>query len=201
MKRFSLCIALVVWFAHSASSQESRNPYPDPPTIPEAGVSENYVITLAVYRLDHPIDSAQKNAAELIASLTASENKPTETIHLSVVSGFRTMVQFGSDVSVTTGSITNRGSTARQMETRSVGTLLTATITPKQNQLLVELNYSSSQIAGDEQADSHPSVVKNTIETSLMMEIGKPMLVSGLTKSVNDKSTLQTLCYVMTVTQ
>jgi len=173
------CSALLA--LESTSAQESTNAV----NVPETSAS--YVVQLTEYRLDQPLRPSQ-SAVDILAMVSANEGDTkgniVETIRLSALGGTESMVQFGRRANVTVGkSTTNRGETVRNMQAIDVGTIVKVTIVPRNDQVAMTLTFESSRIGSDAGEDTPPSINKTQINTTQLLDLGKPNLVGSSTTS------------------
>ncbi|TWT79689.1 hypothetical protein CA13_10950 [Planctomycetes bacterium CA13] len=141
---------------------------------------QRYFVSLAEYRFKD--FNPAKVTAEKIQNAISSENAShVETVMLSAVAGFKSMVQFGRSVTVTTGRVSNRDVMTRQTQQQEIGTILEVTVSPEDQSVVADLSFSSSRIVGEGTDDSPPEFATTTIKTTQLMDIGKPTLVGAST--------------------
>ncbi len=164
----------------------------------EAEALVSYVVQLTEYRLTSPAEPTA-TVEELVALLTSpsgsltspsdsrltSENEnrvvQVESVRFSILSGHESMVQFGRQVSLMTGSISTRGVTTRDVRSVEVGTLVRAIAEPQDGKVLLTLDYTASRLEGESSAEPPPEISKTQISTAQIVELGKPVLIGGTT--------------------
>ena len=150
----------------------------------------SFFVQLTEYRLKLPHDPSRP-VAEIVAILAKpgdnEEYQPVETIRLSALSGTESTVQFGRRVNVTAGTaVTNRGGTARNVQGVDIGTLLKVTpVLLQSGNVALKLKFESSRIEGDASEDSPPDISRTQINTTQLLELGKPSLVGSTTSTAS----------------
>lgn len=155
----------------------------DPPSSKATAVepathSERYLVTIAEYRLQNPV-ATTLTAKDIVALIREQNSEPVETIRVSTVAETECMAQFGAAVTVTTGKIMNRDTATPIKETVNIGTLLRATASPHERGVRIEIAFESSRLSGEGTDDSAPDVIKKTISTTQILELGTPALIGA----------------------
>lgn len=145
--------------------------------------TESYVVQLTEFRLKSSLDP-KLTASEIVeqfAKLKDDETiQPVETIRMSTLGGTESMVQFARQATVTVGtSVSGRGARVRQTQTQRIGTMVRLTATPQSGKVLVKLSYESSRFDGKGTEDSPPDTVTTLMNSSHLVELGKPKLIAG----------------------
>lgn len=164
-------------------------PNQDPSDDPNSSSSNqaSLIVQLTEYRLKLPHDPS-RSVSEILAILAKpgdnEEYQPIETIRMSALSGTESTVQFGRRVNVTVGTVTNRGGTTRNVQTVDIGTLVKVTPALQSGgRVALKLKFESSRIEGDASADSSPDISTTQINTTQVLEFGKPSLVGSTTST------------------
>ena len=178
MFRFFVAIFVALCAFESAFEEGATNP----PNLSE--ISASYIVQLMEYRLEQPIDPSQ-SATEILALVSRNDGDPkkkVETIRLSASSGIESMAQFGQTVFVTVGTVAmNKGfPVQKSMQAMEIGTLIKVTVVPQNDKVAVTLTYESSSV-GEVAGDSPPNINKTKVNTTQLLDLGKPSLVSGST--------------------
>ncbi|MDA7933087.1 type II and III secretion system protein [Mariniblastus sp.] len=181
MFKMFVCFCVALCAIESTFAQESTN------SANVSNIPASYIVQLTEYRLDQPLNPSQ-SAAEILAMVSANggdmKGEIVETIRLSTLSGTESMVQFGRRVNVTVGkATTNRGETVRNMQAIDVGTIVKVTLVPRNDKVAMMLTFESSRIGEDADEDSPPNVNKTQVNTTQLLELGKPDLVGSSTTS------------------
>ncbi|MFM8726318.1 MAG: hypothetical protein ACKON9_14475 [Planctomycetaceae bacterium] len=121
---------------------------------------------------------------ELLALVLKPDAEPPaelhETIRLSSLGGTESMVQFGRRSSVTVGrAVTGRGEVLKNLQSVEYGTLVKLTAVPQQQQILLSLSFESSRPLPATADDAPADVSQTRISTALLLDPGKPALVSS----------------------
>lgn len=184
---FIFCVAILL-----AESRGWAQDDADGPAAPSV-TTKSYVIELTKFRVkDSSID--QRSTDDIVKVFNrAKDNEEiddveiVETIRLTAVSGHQSMVQVGRVVAVTVGAVHRPGQPpVRNMQSQSIGTVVTATIVPDQTpndsgdgKVLLNLRYEASHHEGDGGDDSPPDTVSLQSEVKLAAELGKTVFVAG----------------------
>lgn len=180
MRTLAFCVFVSVCIVGTA--QDAPKPLTAETSRPE--VLESYIVQLSEYKINGPTDPSQ-TAADIVASLMKADAKTKpeliETVRLSTLSGSESMVQFGKQVRVTSGTVSVRGTTARQMQNVQFGTIVRVTATPRAGKVVVKLSFESSRLDGKGAENSPPDISTTQIESTQLLEIGKPTLIGGTT--------------------
>ena len=86
-------------------------------------------------------------------------------------------------IAVTTGVTQGVNGKSRSMTARPIGTTVKATAEPQQGKVLVKLSYQASRNLGEVKEDITPDMETINIESSLLLEIGKRVVVAASTTS------------------
>jgi len=174
-----------------AGRSTTKNQDPDPSDDPSSSSSNqaSLIVQLTEYRLKLPHDPS-RSVSEILAILAKpgdnEEYQPIETIRMSALSGTESTVQFGRRVNVTVGTVTNRGGTARNVQAVDIGTLVKVTPALQSGgRVALKLKFESSRIEGDASADSPPDISRTQINTTQVLELGKPSLVGSTTSTAS----------------
>ncbi len=103
-----------------------------------------------------------------------------ETIRLSAVSTYETMMQIGKKATVNVGVMNapGRGPT-RQMQQQMIGTLVRLTAEPSDGKTMLKLSYEASRFEGEGSDDCPPDTKTFQINTTLLLERDRKALVGG----------------------
>jgi len=149
---------------------------------PKADAPESYIVQLTEFRFKSSVNlklSARDIVAQFEKPTTDGLIQPIETIRMSIQSGAENMVQFGRQVTVTTGTMTNAGKSTRINKDRTIGTILRVNAIPQDQKVQLTFTYESSRLDGDKTDDSPPDTLTTTISSMQLFELGKPTLVGG----------------------
>ena len=181
--RHSVLLTLISFFSiQHVMAQEQPNSGTLSITSPKAETPVSYVLQLTEFRFKSSVDpkiTAREIVAQFEKPKTDDSIQHIETIRMSIQSGVNNKVQFGRQVTVTTGMMTNAGKSTRITQDRSVGTVLRVSAIPQGQSVQLGIDYESSRFDGDGTEDSPPDTVTAKITSMQLFEIGKPMLVGG----------------------
>ena len=185
MRKPVLLLGLIVCVGNSALGQDAPEPAAALPSASTGG--ETYLVQLTEFRIK---DSAHAgwSTDEIVKRFERREEdgdvEIVESIRLSALSGLESMVQVGRRARVTVGVVSapGRGPT-RQTEWESIGTLVRLTAQPADDKVLLKLSYECSRFEGEGTDESPPDTTTFQIDTTLLLEAGKPTLVGGSSAS------------------
>lgn len=172
--------------------QDSKGTAKHPPTdrIPTSS-DRSFSIEVIEFQID-AISGADLSVEELVASFDQMKRegalKRVEKIRLSVLEHRQSSVNFSKLVAIVTGShATAPGRPpVRSMRDIEIGTMTEAIVVAREEKRVsVDLAYRSSRLDGEGTDDSPPVVVTVNIETSQVLELGKPMLLAGISADPN----------------
>jgi len=153
--------------------------------------NRSYSIEIIEFQIDAS-DGADLSADQLVKSFAQMKSdamlKRADTIRFSAVEQKASVIDIGKLVSLTTGSMpAGQGRPAvRQMRDVEVGTKAEAMLVSSgKGQVSMDLLYRSSRVEGEGTDDSPPNIVSVTIETALVLELGKPKLLGGTSADPN----------------
>ena len=154
--------------------------------------AKQYLVELSEYKLDQAIPTGL-NEAETIEKIYQSGGKPVETVRLTAMAESKSMVQYGTNVTMTTaktyqGNSTSRQSTARQTGSRknknvNVGIVLRLSIRHHAKGVVADVNYATTRIDGGGTDDSFPDVLTNSLQATQVYALGKPRLLTTVGSS------------------
>ncbi len=181
MRKPVVLLALIVCLGNFALAVEDPKPAGFFPR-PKAG-SESYLIQLTEFRVN---DSAHArwSTDEILKRFERREGDETleivETIRVSALSGHESMVKVGRQARVAVGAITTPArAPTRQMESHSVGTIVSLIAEPADGMVLLKLNYSSSRFDEKGTDESPPDMVTVQYDATLLIDVGRTTLVGG----------------------
>ncbi len=145
------------------------------------GPRQKYLVQLTEFRWQGADDlkADSKTAIAALQKLPNDEVALIETIRLSTLSGYESLVQFGKSVTVTTGVVRTPGGQTRQTKSVQIGTMVRVSVKPDGDKLLVTLSYQASRMPGEGTEDCPPDTVTSQFETTLQVEADQPTLVAG----------------------
>ena len=190
----SLIVLFVALTSLIIADRNVRAEEADTPTSEDA---KQYLVELSEYELDQAIPTGL-NEAETIEKIYQSGGKPVETIRLTAMAESKSMVQYGTNVTMTTaktyqGNSTSRQSTARQTGSRqatsrknkdvNVGIILRLSIRHHAKGVVADVNYATTRIDGAGTDDSFPDVLTNSLQATQVYALGKPRLLTTVGSS------------------
>lgn len=142
-----------------------------------------YVVQLTEFRMKRASD-VKMTAGEIIKEFEEKKDKGdieiVETIRMSTLANFESMVQVGRKVTVVTGVMNAPGrAPVRQMQNQMVGTMVRLTAEPRDSKTMLRLSYEASRLDGEGEEDIPPDIKTFQIETSLLVDPAKLVLVGG----------------------
>ncbi len=173
-------IAITVFLSSFAKAQDEKA------IAKEISQLQSYTLTVVEFRMKTPesgtvnADSIAKDFEKLAAagSLTMSES-----VRVSLLESFPTNVLFGKSITVTMGVTQGVNGKARNMTQRQIGTTVKASAEPKKDKVLVKLSYQATRNLGEVKEDVAPDMETINVDTSLLLEIGKRVVVASSTGS------------------
>jgi hypothetical protein len=103
-----------------------------------------------------------------------------ETIQISVLPGFESMVQVGKLATVNVGVTSSPGKApSRHTQQQSIGTLVRLTAEPRDGKTQLGLTYESSRFDRERTDDSPPDTNTFTVNTTMLISPSKTTLVGG----------------------
>jgi hypothetical protein len=185
MRKPILLLGLIVCLGNSSLGQDAPEPAAALPSASSGG--ESYLVQLTEFRIgdsSHAGWSTDEIVKRFERRDEGGDVEIVETIRLSAHRGCESMVQVGRRARVTVGVVTapGRGST-RQMESHNIGTLVRLTAEPADGKVLLKLSYECSRFEGEGTDESPPDTTTFQIDTTLLLEAGKPTLVGGSSAS------------------
>ncbi len=103
-----------------------------------------------------------------------------ETIQISVLPGFESMLQIGKMATVTTGVTSSPNKApSRHTQQQSIGTLVRLTAEPRDGKTQLGLTYESSRFDREGTVDSPPDTNTFTVNTTMLISPSKTTLVGG----------------------
>jgi hypothetical protein len=171
-----------------------------------------YVIKLTEFRFKTPIpqELSSQDILQQFAELKDSDQlELIDTIRMSVLGGHESMVMFGRRTAVTTGvtgfsrgpeirrgvpleggpggrtESPNAMTRVRATQDRELGTLLRVTARTEGDKVLVNLQYEASRIEGEIPEDTAPDTTTVRVSSTMFVERGKPMLLTGSNAKMN----------------
>ena len=144
----------------------------------------SYVVQFTEFKLKTA--GAELTTAAIMAAYEriqdSADIEVVETVRLSALEGFESMVQFGRRATVDVGVVNaGPGRQTRQTQQQMVGTTAQIIVQPKGEKLLLSLSYEASHFDGDGKEGSAPDTTSLQAKTTLMVEAGVPVLVAGAT--------------------
>lgn len=178
--RAGLCAVAVLCSAQWIAGQEAI-----PLTAVDAASvsSVSYLVELSEYQWQAPL-AAGLGSDEVLALIqkTDAEPKPElrETIRLSSLAGIESMVSIGRRTGVTVGrTATGRGEMLRNVQVMEFGTQVKVTAVPQDQRVRLSLTFESSHQLPPAADDAPADVSTTEVATTLMLDHGKPALVSS----------------------
>jgi hypothetical protein len=183
MRQLAPVLALIV-LAPFAVAQDNQ-PVEEPPTA-ESRSHDRYVVHLTEYRLGAPIDLA-KSSQDVLRAIEQQRQEGqaelVETIRLTALEEYESMIQFGRSVFVTTDVTTTPRGRAQNLQERQVGTLVRLNARRAGERILVALSYEASRLEGDGKVDTDgqaigpPDTVTFEFTTTLILNPNETVLV------------------------
>ena len=148
-----------------------------------SGLGNAYIVQLTEFRLKKP-SNVRMSSSEIVKAFDEMKDNGDveiiETIRLSALPTYETMMQIGKKATVTVGVVNapGRGPT-RQMQQQMIGTLVRLTAEPSDGKTLLKLSYEASRFEGEGSDDSPPDTKTFQVNTTLLLERAKTALVGG----------------------
>lgn len=186
-------IAITVLFTNFANAQEE--PKTAPKEIPAKVVSElqSFTLTIVEFRMKTPeninVESLAKDYDKIAAAGQLISN---ETLRIRLLENFPSEILFGKSVAVISGISQTVNGKNRNMTQRQIGTSVRATVESKNEKMQLKLSYDVSRFLGEVQEDSAPDIETVKIDTNLLLENGKRVVVAG-TSSTESRYLLVTI--------
>jgi len=174
MKPLSMIPVLLALTSGIARCEESEK---EDKTATGPPIQTQFLVTLSEYHLEGPIP-VNATEAEILDIVRDSEIKPFETVRMTAAEQTESMVNFGQQVTVTTGKVARGPVTSRQTQSVKIGTILRVRIAEHANGALAEIDYSTSRLNGNGTDDSPPDVLTNTLQATQIYKLGEQRLLS-----------------------
>jgi hypothetical protein len=149
----------------------------------------SYVLTVIELRTSKalaPNTSPEEILAQLGTARESDNLRVVETTRLSLLSGHEQMATFGKQIPVTTGTTSSPIGKQRSVQMQNTGTLIRATATPSNDQVLLQFSYEASRLTSLNQEDAPPEMSTTRVTGAHLLPIGVPKLLAG---SSTDQST------------
>ena len=166
----SICFAQEIENSQAASKKSSE-------------LGNAYIVQLTEFRMKKSSD-VQTSSSEIVKSFDAMKDngdiEVIETIRLSALPSYESMLQIGKRATVTVG-VTNapgRGQT-RATQQQLIGTMVRLTAEPSDGKTRLKLSYEASRFEGEGSDDSQPDTKTFQINTTLLLDRSKTVLVGG----------------------
>ena len=145
-----------------------------------------YSLTFLEYQIPDQ-EEQPTSETELIKIIRDKKLKPSMTVMMSVVESSEAMVSFGQEISVITGVSQRPGGQATyNAVNRQVGTTVKAMVFQKEQELLVELDFESTQQLPTKMVEDAPKIGRSTPRVSTtsvsciqIVVLGKPALLAS----------------------
>ncbi len=180
--RFSTVLFLVFMTASSfGSAQEIDSSQAALKQSSELG--NVYIVQLTEFRMKKSAD-VHLSTSEIVKSFDEMKDNGDieiiETIRLSALPSYESMMQIGRRATVTVGisNAPGRGQ-VRQMQEQMIGTMVRVTAEPCDGRTLLKLSYEASRFEGEGSDDSPPDTTSFQLNTTLLLEPSKTALVGG----------------------
>lgn len=109
---------------------------------------------------------------------------PIETVRVSAMESQVCQAQFGRQVSVVNGKVSNGRNVSTQRSQVNVGSIVEATVEPNPIGAIFALKFETSRLVGEGTNDSPPDVTTVTLTTTMAVKFDEPTLVgSGSSES------------------
>ena len=147
------------------------------------GPGDVSIVHLTEFRLKKPMDESV-STNEILKSLSEmkdnGEVEVIETIRLSALPTYESMVQIGKKATVTVGVMrAPGGGQNRTMQQQAIGTMVRVTAEPVDGKTRLKLSYEASRFEGEGTNESPPDTKTFQINTTLLLERSKTVLVGG----------------------
>ena len=180
MRCIVLFIAVNVLLSAVSFAQEDSQRDASPATSDPA--VQSYVVQLTEFRLKSSSNPAL-TASDIVASFEQMSGDGmvdvVEIVRLSALAGFETVAQFGKMATVTVGVAQPFGGRGSARQIQNVGTVVRITAFSQEEKVLLKLTYEATRLRDSPQEDIPPDAVTVSVNTTLLIEPGKPTLVAG----------------------
>jgi len=141
-----------------------------------------YSATISEYQLKE-IKTPPLTQDVILAAIENQKAVPIETVMTTATDGIEGRIQFGRQVALTTGSVNNGRTNARQTQQFHIGTMLRLSIAPSEPETMVgvSLSFEAARVSGEGTEDSPPDIATTTITLKQTVELGKPTLIGAST--------------------
>ena len=142
----------------------------------------SFIVQVTEYHLDQPLDPSVSNAAvlEMLAKPADQAGYEVATSQrISVYNETESLVEVGQTVSIPTGTTQTGRGVSQTMEQVKIGVVTRATVSARDDGILVVLDYTSSNIDGDLPKDQLPRILQTVVQTTRTVELGKLTLLGG----------------------
>ncbi len=186
MRYLTLFLALILAACNTAAAQPGTEPeaaQADPAPAAAATPPQIYIVELSEYRLKSRFED-DLTASEIVERLAQlkrdGEVDTVETLLLSALEGKASFVHFSKKSAVTVGVVqAGPGREVRQTEERSAETQFELLAKPEGEKTRIQAVYRASRLGEDGTEISPPSTSAVSIETTLLLEFEKPVLIGA----------------------
>lgn len=181
MRLSTILLFASITFSSFCYAQEDKNS--QPVTNKSSGLGSAYVVQLTEFRMKKSSD-VRISSSEIVKAFDELKDNGDieiiESIRLSALPTYESMVQIGKKATVTVGVVNapGRGAT-RQTQQQMIGTMVRLTAEPSDGKTLLKLSYEASRFEGEGSDDSPPDTKTFQINTTLLLERSKTALVGG----------------------
>lgn len=155
---------------------------------PQEGKAESaqtFLVTIVEARLTEPTSESDTSAEALwVVAKDSSKTDWSETIQCTVLGGYKSRLMFGRNVAVVTGVTESPRGATRNMVDRPTGTEVSLAVTPSSDRLVLEIEYQSSRLSGENDGElPPPNVETNRYTSSVIVDLGEPVLLASTPNS------------------
>jgi len=147
-----------------------------------SGSGNAYIVQLTEFRMKK--SDVHVSASEIIKLLDEMKDngdiEVIETIRLSALPSYESMIQIGRRATITAGTMDapGRGQT-RLTQHQEIGTTVRLTAEPSGERTLLKLSYEAIRLEGEASDDIPPDTTAFEINTAMLLEPSKTVLVGG----------------------
>ena len=143
---------------------------------PIEDASARLVVTLVEYRAEIS-PSPDASPSEILAQLRELKVTPVRTIRLPTLSDCTAAFRAGDRIGIPQESSDRED----ELVFVEVGTILQLTAKRTGESVLMEFDYTTSRLTNNDDAGANPHVKESTVQATYSFQLGKPVLVGGLT--------------------
>lgn len=143
---------------------------------------KTYTVTVVEFHLKsnaEPTAALSKIAEDFDKLSAGGDVSLVETVKVSVLEQHPTSVLFGKTMQVLSGVAQTQAGKQRSYKQHSLGTHLTVSAEPVEDQVLLKIKYEAMRIAGELKEELPPDFATTNVDSSALLKIGDRIVLAG----------------------